>query len=122
MTYTDYLTPDERLQIYREAAAETLAESGITVEQFNDMLEKSAQAKGFSFLGMGGDILKTYLGTALLYGVPAGTLMYALSESGKSGNKKVRRLQNELDYYNDTLAEMKSRMAATGGDETVMRV
>lgn len=121
MKYTDYLTPEERMQIYRAAAVEKLAESGVTVEQFNEMLEKRGQAGRASFLGLSPDILKAIFATSLIVGVPTGTLAYALSESTKGGNRKVRKLQRELDYYNDTVAEMKSRMAAMGG-EPMMRV
>ena len=99
----EYLPDYERLNGIRYGAAMELADRGITVGQF-DAVVKQAQAK-VPTISLS-DVLKT----AVIAGVPAGVLWYALRSSIEKGDRKTRKLQSELDYYNQVAHEMKNRL------------
>lgn len=104
---SEYISDRDRLDGIRYGAAMALSDLGITVGQF-DSIVKTAQAK-VPTLSLD-DILKT----ALIFGVPAGTLWYVVDKSVRSGGKKTRRLQSELDYYNTVARELKNRASTEG--------
>jgi hypothetical protein len=99
---SEYISDRERLDGIRYGAAMELADRGITVGQF-DRIVKEAQMKAPSLS------LEDILKTALIFGVPAGTLWYVMDQSIRNGGRKTRKLQSELDYYNKVSNEMKNR-------------
>lgn len=104
---SEYISDRERLDGIRYGAAMELADRGITVGQF-DRIVKEAQVKAPT-LSLD-DVLKT----ALIFGVPAGTLWYVVDRSIRKGGRKTRRLQSELDYYNTVARELRNRASAEG--------
>ena len=99
---SEYITDTERLEAIRYGAAMELADRGITVSQFDGILKSAQTAPTLSL----GDIFKT----ALIFGIPAGTLAYVVHKSLKKGSKKTRKLQKELDYYNTVASELKNNL------------
>lgn len=98
----EYISDRERLYGIRYGAAMELSDRGITVGQF-DSIVKQAQVKAPSLS------LEDVLKTALIFGVPAGTLWYVMDKSIRNGSKKTKKLQSELDYYNRVSHEMQNR-------------
>lgn len=98
MLYTEYLTPEERAEAIRdgaEAAMESLGLAG---------MRKSAQTK----VPIPVPSLSAIGNAAIVAGVPLGLLYYIVNRSISKTDKKTRRLQKELDYYNDVAAEFRN--------------
>lgn len=103
MFYTEYLTPSERMDAIRAGVAAGLSEAGVAPSQFEAAV-KCAQAKpGVPLVSLGG-----LANTAIVAGVPLGLMYYIVNRSLNRTDKKTRRLQKELDYYNDVMAEFKN--------------
>lgn len=99
----EYLPDYERLNAIRYGAAMELADRGITVSQFDEVV-KSAQAKAPTLSLT--DVFKT----ALVFGVPIGTLAYVVDKSLRKGSRKTRKMQKELDYYNTVAYELRNNL------------
>lgn len=104
MLYTEYLTPEERRHAIRIGAAMAMAEAGLTVREF-DGIAKSAASK----VPVPLPSLSAVGNAAIVAGVPLGLLYYVVSRSINKSDAKTRRMQRELDYYNDVVAEFKNR-------------
>ena len=102
MNAADYLTDRERLEAIRYGAATELADRGITVGQLDAMMKRAAPTVPSISAS---DVLKT----SLVFGVPAGLLWYVVDRSIKGSARKTKKLQRELDYYNQVSHELKNR-------------
>lgn len=100
----EYLSDRERLESIRYGAAFELADRGIPMDKFAEAV-KTAQVK-LPNLSLS-DVFKT----ALIFGVPAGTLWYVMEKSIRDSDRKTKKLQSELDYYNQVSHEMKNRLS-----------
>ena len=104
MKYTDYLTPGERMQLYREAAVEKLAEEGVSVTEFNEMIKSSQDV---------GSVLKGILQTAVFFGVPLGLAAHAIGLSATRDDVDTRKLRATLEHYRDVRQELSNNLSPT---------
>lgn len=111
MLYTEYLTPSERMEAVRIGAVSAMAEAGLTPSGF-DCVVKAAQASGG--IKVPTVSLKDVANTAIIAGVPLGLMYYIVNRSLNRSDKKTRRLQKELDYYNDVSAELRNHYSDEG--------
>ncbi len=107
MFYTEYLTPSERMDAIRAGVASGLHDAGVTPSKFDSAI-KSAQAR-IPTVSLG-----ALANTAIVAGVPLGLVYYMVSKSLNKTDRKTRRLQKELDYYNDVMAEFKNNYQVDG--------
>lgn len=102
----EYLPDYERLNAIRYGAVMELADRGITVRQFNDIV-KTAQARvPVPTLSLE-DIFKT----ALVFGIPAGTLAYVVNRSLKRDASKTKKMRKTLEYLNSVSHELKNNLS-----------
>lgn len=101
----DYLTPSERMDAIRVGGLKKLASLGMKPSD----MEKDALslADGASSIL---PLLGTAVRTAVVFGLPVGTVWYALSRSLKQDSASTQKLKAKLDHYNDVAEEAKSRV------------
>lgn len=114
MLYTEYLTPWERLDAIRMGAASALAERGITPSELDRMTKRANTTVNIKFPAPS---MKALMNTAVIAGVPLGLMYYVINRSINKSDRKTRRLQRELDYYNDVVSEFKNNYEAPPGEE-----
>ena len=125
MSYTEYLTPSERLDAIRIGAAMELADNGVSPEAFMGMFEKKADpvtaavaTKGVGkAVGMLAKTPSTLLNTAVISGLPLGLVMYAVHRALKDTSKKTRKMKRELQFYQDAVQELKNNYSVAGKTE-----
>lgn len=105
MLYTEYLTPEERAEAIRDGAEAAMEAMGVPP------MSKSAQAR----ITIPTPSISAIGNAAIVAGVPLGLLYYIVNRSISKTDKKTRKLQKELDYYNDVAAEFRNNYGA--GDE-----
>lgn len=104
---SEYLPDYERLNAIRYGAAMELLDRGITVSGFDSIVKKAQVTVPTVSLD---DVFKT----ALIFGVPLGTLAYVVGNSLKKSSRKIRKMRKTLDYYNTVSSEMKNNAQEVG--------
>lgn len=99
----EFITPEERLDGIRLGAMRKLASMGMKPSDLDAAMEKTAQSKTGAQ-----DLLMAVIKSAVVLGVPAGALMYAMRSSVKSDDEKTRKMRQALDHYNDQVYEFKN--------------
>lgn len=125
MSYTEYLTPSERLDAIRIGAAMELADNGVSPEAFLGLFEKKANpltatavAKGAINTAKATTKLPAALfNAAVVTGLPIGLIMYAVHRSLRETNKKTRKMKQELQFYQDAVQELKNNYSVAGKTE-----
>lgn len=121
MSYTEYLTPSERLDAIRIGVAMELADNGVSPEAFMGMFEKSAAGDKMGPAGKTVDMISkapsTLLNTAVISGLPIGLLLYAVHRSLRDTNRKTRKMKRELQFYQDAVQELKNNYSVAGKTE-----
>lgn len=100
----DYLTPRERLCAMRVGGIRKLASMGMSVSEFNDVMEKSAQTKVES-------AIDTAIRLSIMTGVPVGIMTYAMGRAVRPKKRQNAKAKAVLDELNDIAARYRREFA-----------
>ena len=109
MRFDKYLTPEERLQAWRNGIAYKLAEKEVLPSEFNKMCKTAQDATGKAIALP----LKAMIWSAILSGGALGTLGFFTDEAIDDGGQKNLALRRRRNYFKDVAAKLKAEIENT---------
>ena len=112
MRFDKYLTPEERIQAWKEGLTYKLAEKEILPSEFDEMVKSAQEKTNYALLP-----LKLLLWSALITGGGIGVVNHLVGQAVGTGGAKNDSLRRKRNYMRDVTARIKSELEATGETE-----